>query len=167
MRRLERPPAERYTEGGGSPAVAAAEPRRARGAAYGLVAAAGGAVVWLVAAGVIDLSGGLIVAAGVLGWVIGAAIRAGTWGGAIHAVDDRAGAIAAILGLVSWLGGSFLVYLYSLATLPASALTFAERLAAQPFVDWLGPQLLPLAPLELAAFALLGWYAARGGTPSG
>jgi hypothetical protein len=163
LRRLERPPGERYAaaEGATSALPSAECPRWARGVAYGALAAAAGALVWLVAGGVIDLSGGLTVVAGVLGWAIGAAVRVGTWSGAAHLPDGRSGIIAIVLGLLTWLTGTFLVYLYALATLPASSVSFAERLAAQPFLDWLAPQVVPLAPVELAAFVLVGWFAAR------
>ena len=161
--RLERPPGERdeVATGAASGVAPAARPRLPRGLAYGALAAAGGSLVWLVAAGVLELSGGLIVVAGVLAWVIGAAVRTGAWSGAAHAPDGRPGIIAIALGLLTWLAGTFLVYLYALATLPASSVSFAERLTAQPFLDWLAPQVIPLAPVELAAFVLVGWFAAR------
>jgi hypothetical protein len=163
LRHLERPPGERFavTDGAASEGETAGRPRLARGLAFGALAAVGGSLVWLVAAGVLDLSGGLIVVAGVLAWAIGAAVRAGTWSSAAHAPDGRSGVSAIALGLLTWLGGTFLVYLYALATLPASSVSFAERLAAQPFLDWLAPQVVPLAPVELAAFVLVGWFAAR------
>ena len=157
--RLAQPPALRYATA--AAARAPARPRWARATVYGLLAAAGGAAVWLVAAGLLGLSGGLMVLAIVLAWGIGTAIRVGAWGSAQHPADGRTGVLAIALGVSTWLAGMCLVYLYSLATRPDSALSLADRLAGTPFLDWLAPQLLPLAPVELAAFILVGWLAAR------
>ncbi|MGZ6260145.1 MAG: hypothetical protein ACXWN5_04785, partial [Candidatus Limnocylindrales bacterium] len=132
--RLAQPPALRYAQA--DAARAAARPRWTRAAVYGLLAAAGGAAVWLVAAGLVGLSGGLLVLAIVLAWGIGTAIRVGAWGSAKHPADGRTGVRAIVLGVSTWLAGTFLVYVYSLATRPDSALSLADRLAGTPFLDW-------------------------------
>ncbi len=157
-RQLERPPGERYASGREE---AARAPRWDRALLFGLGAALVGALAWVVAGGVVDLSGGLVVLAAVAGWGIGVAVRLGAWASRPHEPDGRTGALAIALGILTWLLGTFLVYLYSQATLPESALTFVERLAATAFLDWLTPQLVPLAPIELLALVLVGWYAAR------
>jgi hypothetical protein len=69
--------------------------------------------------------------------------------------------LGAAFAVAAWLGGTLLDYVVSLALLPASSVAFAQRLANEPFLAWLEPQLVPFKLLELLAAALVGWRTAR------
>jgi hypothetical protein len=136
-----------------------------RAAIAGLLAALAASLVWGVTRAVLDLDLGLLVIAVGGGWAVGQAVWWGAWGEARKAevtVPERwPAAMAAVLGSGVWLGGSFVAYLISLATLPGSTLSFAERLSSTPFDAWLIPQLGVLDALEIALLAILAWRTAR------
>jgi hypothetical protein len=52
-------------------------------------------------------------------------------------------------------------YLVALAILPASTLTFGERLGQQPFLSWFLPQLFLLDAVELTLLTVIAWRSAR------
>ncbi len=83
-RRLDRPPSDRYqvadqpAEPVGRDETGAAAPgSRSRGLVAAVAAAAGGGLVIAVAGGLLTITAGLVVIAGVLGWVVGALIGLG------------------------------------------------------------------------------------------
>ncbi len=53
------------------------------------------------------------------------------------------------------------VWLVSLALLPNSVRTFAERIASTPFLEWLGPQLTPFRVIEGLLIVAIAAFAAR------
>lgn len=159
-RRLDRPPSDRFGPPPRPPEVVATRGRRA------LAGGAGGAVLtvvlWLVIGGILDLDAGLLVLAVVGGWLVGGGTALGAWGrGEPLHVRGRVPWAAAALGIVAWLAGAFGLYLYAEITLPASSLTLGDRLASNPFTDWLAPQFLPLGPLEILLLAGVSWWSAR------
>lgn len=135
-------------------------PDRRRGILVGVLTAIGLSVVWVIPAVILD-NAGLLALAAVGGWVLGTVVRRATWGGSAHPPDRSGALIAATLGALTWLGGTFLDYVASLALVPGSALTLRERLAGEPFPTWLAPQLLPLGVVELLLIGVIAWRSAR------
>jgi hypothetical protein len=131
----------------------------------GVLAAIGaavlGAMLWLVAGGVLDLGGGLIVVAVVVGWLVGGAAAFGAWRGRPHLGAGRIRLLALVMGLATWLVGTVLLYLFAEITLPGSSRPLADRLASTPLLDWLAPQFLPLGLLELLLIGGVSWWSAR------
>jgi hypothetical protein len=159
-RTLERPPGDRYVAAPGAPPV---PPRIGRGILVGTVAAVALALLWVLPATFLDFSAGLLIVAGVFGWLIGLAVRTGAWPtrpSARAASGTLAGAAGA-LGAACWVLCWSLDYLVSLAIRPASALTLGERIASEPFVAWLVPQLDPLSLGQLVLMAVIASRAAR------
>jgi hypothetical protein len=130
---------------------------------WGALAALGVAFAYGVLWGVIQLQWGLIAAAVMGGWVVGAGVRHGAWKGALHPRAIRVQLLGGALGLGSWLGGSFVAYLLSRVVLP-SDLDLGGRLAALPFADYLSLE-YEAAPIvhaaALVALAIMGWRTAR------
>jgi hypothetical protein len=169
-RRLEHPPGDRYagrprpvadSGDGGRSSVRAGSPRLGRGLRYGLALAVGVVVVWSVAAGLLDITWGLVVVAGLGGWLIGSAVSAGAWGVGEHEPDARVRMLAAGLGVATWLLGTFGAYLVALAILPGSTAPFAERIANAPFIDALATQFSLFDVAEVALLAVIAWRSAR------
>ena len=127
----------------------------------GSLAAIGVAVVWGLLLAVLDLGLGLIAVAVVGGWVIGTVVARGAWRTPEHPRATVVQALAALLGAASWLAGWFVAYLVSLAILPASSMTFGERLEQQPFLEWLTPQVFIVEAVELGLLAAIAWRSAR------
>jgi len=159
-RLLQRPPSDRFGPPPQPPVVVAT--RAGRAVAAGLIGGAAAAVLWLVVGGILDLDAGLVVVAIVGGWLVGGGTALGAWGrtGGPHH-GGRVPWMAAALGIVTWLAGTLLLYLYAEITLPASSVTLGQRLATTPFTDWLAPQVLPLGPLEILLLAGVSWWSAR------
>lgn len=131
-------------------------------------ALAGGAVVAAVLAGLLAifhavLWGGLgqttILVLGA--WAIGVTVRGLAWGGAPHRASRAPVAIAALLGAAAWAGAMAAAWLLSLALLPNSVRTFAERIAGTPFTEWIGPQLTPFRFVEGLLIVAIAAFAAR------
>lgn len=112
-------------------------------------------------AAIFDVDLGLIVIAAVGGWAIGVAVAWGWWGFGIHPRLWGPPLLAAVLAGLAWLGGSVVDYLVSLAILPVSTRTFPERIAQQPFADYLGQQLSLLDGLEVVLLVVIAWRSAR------
>lgn len=158
-RTLDRPPSDRY-----APPAKPTEPVSASvdlAVFGGILASIAGAALWLLAGGILDLGGGLVVVAVVTGWLIGGAMAYGAWRGRPHLGASGIPRLAILLGLLTWLAGTALLYLYAEITLPESSLSLADRLASTPFLDWLAPQFLPLGPLEILLIAGVSWWSAR------
>lgn len=180
-RRLEHPPGDRYAvrePGEGVPAArsgagsaeeragparerAAATPSVGRGARFGAAAVLGVAVAWAIAAGLFDISWGLVVIAALGGWIIGSAVGFGTWGVAAHRPERRVRWLAAGSGVATWLVGSLGSYLVALVTLPGSTLSLGERIANAPFVDALASQISLFDVIEILLLAVVAWRSAR------
>jgi len=159
-RLLDRPPGDRFGPPPRPPEVVAT--RAGRAIVGGVIGGMVAALLWLVIGGILDLDAGLVVVAIVGGWLVGGGTALGAWGRAAAArVTGRMPWLAAALALLTWLAGTFLLYLYAEITLPASSLTLAGRLASTPFTDWLAPQFLPLGPLEILLLAAVSWWSAR------
>jgi hypothetical protein len=127
----------------------------------GLVTAAAVGLGLGVLRSVFDLGPGLLVVAAVGAWLLGEAVARGAWGSAAHMPHEGVPRIAAVLGAIAWLAGSAVDYLLSLALLPASSRTFAERLSDQPFLAWLAPQLSLLDAAEIVILMVVAWRSAR------
>ncbi len=132
-----------------------------RAALAGLVVAFMVALVLGALRAIFDIGPGLLVVAAVGGWLLGAALAWGAWGSAAHLPNAGVQSMAAVLGAVAWLVGSAIDYLISLALLPASSRTFAERLSDQPFPAWLAPQLSLVDAAQIAILVIVAWRSAR------
>jgi hypothetical protein len=147
-RRLARPPSDRYRPRTGE--VIAERPRLARASLLGLLAAAGIALVFGTMHAILSVTAGLIALSALGGWLIGAAVRWGAWGGAFHRPSNAPPTLAAAIAIAAWVGGLVAAWLLSMTILPGSTRSFAERVAGTPFLEWVGPQLGPIQVLELA-----------------
>jgi hypothetical protein len=157
-RHLERPPSERYDT---APRRIRERPDLTRALLLGLGA---GAIVAIVAAllrSILDVTTGLLAVAVGGGWLVGAAVRSGAWGGEPHRASVTPELLGAALGALMWVVGLVLAWIVALAILPGSERSLLERLAATPFLDWLGPQVGLADLLSLGLAAALGWLAAR------
>lgn len=155
---VDRPASERSRNGKGI------QPPRAnltRGAALGVPAVLAISAVWGLLLAVFDVDLGLVAVAVIGGWLVGQAVRMGTWSSADHPRMPAVAPLAAGLAALCWLGGSAVAYLTSLAILHSSTQTFSERLVAQPFLGWLAPQLSILDIIELTLLAVVAWRSAR------
>ena len=123
--------------------------------------AAGLALVLGTLRAILDLGPGLLVVAAVGAWLLGETAARAAWGPDLHESDASVPRLAAMLGVGVWLAGSFVDYLVSLAILPASTRTLAERLSDQPFLTWLAPQLSLLDAVEIAVLMVVAWRSAR------
>ncbi len=127
-----------------------------------------GAAVLLVVAGVyallrgvLDLTTGTVAIAAAGGWAIGAAVRAGAWGGEAHRASRWPVVAAMSLGAVCWVACLVGAWLVAMAILPGSSRTFLERLAGIQFLDWLTPQLGLADVLDLVLLVMLAWIGSR------
>lgn len=152
-RRLERPPADRFTTPAGTaPAgTAPGEPAAAgspgRGLASAAAAAAVGAAALIVLAGVFAVSAGLVVVAAVLGRFVALALRAGSRGTiAGRARVGSAVALSVAAVVVAQLG----IWLY--ARSEGGALGLA---------DYLGQTFGWLVPLQVIVAAATTWWSGR------
>lgn len=110
---------------------------------------------------VFELGPGLLVIAAVGGWLLGEAIARVAWAQALHPAQASVPRLAAVLGAVTWLAGSAVDYLLSLALLPASSRTFGERLSDQPFLTWLAPHFSLLDVAGILVLLVVTWRSAR------
>ncbi len=157
-RLLGRAPAERFAESGA--AAAAPVPRLGRGARFGFAAALAVALVWLLLAGVADISWGLIAVAVAGAWLIGSWVTYGCWGEVAHPASVRSRELAVAFSLGAWLAGWVGTYLWTRIILPGSTLDLAGRIAQTPFTAWFGALFGPVEVLELVAFAVVAWWTA-------
>ena len=119
------------------------------------------ALVYASLRGILDLTTGTIAVATAGGWAIGAAVRAGAWGGEAHRPSRRPVVAAMSLGAACWLACLVGAWLVAMAILPGSSRTFLERLAGTQFLDWLTPQLGLADLLDLVLFVTLAWVGSR------
>jgi len=156
---LDRSPAERYRTRTATTVPAPLD--RFRAVAAGAVASAVVALVMGMLSAIFDVELGSLAVAAVGGWAIGIAV---VWG-AVGFGDGRRpaslGMLAATLGALTWLAASLVDYLVSLAILPGSTRPFGERIAAQPFIDYLGQQLSVVDALQIALLVIVAWRSAR------
>lgn len=118
-----------------------------RGRIFGFVAADAGAVAIIVLGGVLALSGGLLVVAGVIGWAVVAALRAGAgW----HSSPGPGLGWAVGLAVLSITLGQLGLWVYALT----------EGGVLGP-VDYLAQAFGWLVPLELLIASLVAWLSAR------
>jgi hypothetical protein len=109
------------------------------------------AVAWALLRGILELGPSLLAVVALTGWAIGALIR--QVGGPLL--------LAVSIAALAWLLGLVGTWLVSMAVLPGSTRTFAERLDAIPFLDWISPQLGPLELAGLVLFMVAAAYGAR------
>ena len=160
-RLLERPPGERFGAGNAAPESRLEPASSGRAVALGTLAWVAVILGWLVLAGALGLDWGMIVVAAVGGWMVGTLVRSGAWSGGAHHPSLSLRLFAAVLAASTWLGGQFLVYLWTRVTLPASGLDLGGRIAATPFGDYLGGVIGPLDALEIVLLAAIAWLSAR------
>jgi hypothetical protein len=137
-----------------------ASPDLRRGLAYGVVLALPFVALWAVAEAILDLGAGVIVVAAVAAWLTGTAVALGAEPGSLRRARSTirlATAVCLAIGPIATVAA----YLLSRFVLQGSDLSFLERIASTPILDYVGPQFLPLGPLELAALAFFGWLGAR------
>jgi hypothetical protein len=143
-RRLDRPPSERFRE---APAEdpASGGPRVGRAIAAAAVASVAGAAGTVILGGVLGLTAGLLVVAGVTGWAIGYGVRsigAGLEGRVRLTLAVAFALLAVILGQVGlwWYAGT--------------------EGGVLPLIDYLGQTYGPLVPLQaVLTVGLAGWAA--------
>jgi hypothetical protein len=127
---------------------------RSLGAAVLVASAAGlaAALAWSILRAILELGPGSLVIAALGGWGIGTALRQAS----------GPPTLAAVIGGLSWLASLILTWLLAMAILPASTLTFPERLAGTPFLEWLAPQ---IGLLEVAGLVVFVGFAAWSALP--
>jgi hypothetical protein len=153
VRRLARAPGERYRTA--PPELILVRPDLWRALALGLAAGLGAALLAAMFHAVLSITAVLG------GWLIGVGVRTGAWRGRPHRPSRTPLALAAALGIVTWVGGHVLSWLLSMAILPGSSRTLPERVVATPFLDWVGPQLGPLDLVSLLLLVGVAWAAAH------
>ncbi len=146
---------------GTEPAPVSRPPRILPGTLAGLLVVAPVALVLGLLRAVFDLGTGVLLVAAVGAWLLGEAVARVAWGSAPHLPRADVPRITAVLGAVTWLAGSAVDYLLSLALLPGSSRTFAERLSEQPFPAWLVPQLSLRDAAEIVLLVVVAWRSAR------
>lgn len=159
QRRLARPPGDRYRSAAPQPVVE--RPALGRALALGAAAGLGTALLTALFHAVLSITAGLIAISVLGGWLIGVAVRTGAWSGRPHRPSRAPLALAASLGLGTWIAGLVLAWLLSMLILPGSTRPFLDRLTAIPFLDWLGPQLGPLDLLRLVLLVGVAWATAH------
>jgi hypothetical protein len=148
-RRLARPPSDRYREAE-TRAAAAAAPRQVspvRGVTLGALVGLGGAAVIVLVGGVLAMTIGLIVVAGILGWLVAVAVGHGA--GATLPTARRAWAAAAI-ALIAVLLGQVGLWLYA-----------ASEGGVLSLPDYLGEVYGPLVPVQAIIAPVIAWVTAR------
>jgi hypothetical protein len=147
-RRLARPPSERYRTAEQAPEAAEEDGGSGgRALAFGGLAAIGVGVAIAIAGGVALVTAGLIALAGLGGWVVAIAVRAGGIGAL---TPERRIAIAVVLAALGVLGGQLGLWLFARY----------EGGVLGP-VDYLAETFGLLVPIELAAAIGAAWLAAR------
>src|SRR5690349_12636887 len=121
---LETPPGDRYASAPASPVME--RPRTWRALAVGLAVVLLVGVASALLRSVLDMTTGLVAVAALGGWLIGAGVRTGAWGGRAHAPSSLPGMLAVALGVVAWLAGMLGAWLVAMAILPASSRAFEE-----------------------------------------
>jgi hypothetical protein len=106
---------------------------------------------------------GLLAVSGLGGWLIGVSVAWGAWHRQPHRPASAPAAMAVVLAGGAWLGGLVGSWLVAMWLLPGSSRSFADRLAATPFADWLAPQLGAMELVQLALVAGAAAYGARSG----
>ena len=149
-RRVARPPSDRYRMD--EPVSGEAEEDRGggsfgRGLAYGALIALGVAAVIVVLGGVVLVTAGLIALAGLGGWAIAIAVRAGSAG---SVAPRRRAVIAAVLAALAVLGGQLGLWLFARY----------EGGVLGP-IDYLAETFGLLVPIQLAVAMGAGWFASR------
>ena len=123
-----------------------------RAALSGLVAAAAVGLIWAVLAVVLDFHLGLLVVAGVGGWLIGVAVarvRPGAWPVAVGSA------------LVAWLIAAALSYLLSQLLLPQAVTPLAERLSLAGLLDYTTQTFDLVQAAAIAILVVVAWRSAR------
>jgi hypothetical protein len=145
--RLERAPGERYGTAGSSAPADVAPGSTGRAIAFGGLAALGGALLIVVLGGVLAMTAGLIVAAGLVGWLIGAVVTATA---APASTRARRRAIASGLALASLVLAQLGLWLFARA-----------QGGTLELVDYLVQTRGLLVPIEVAVAAATAWWTTR------
>jgi hypothetical protein len=135
--------------------TSSADPRRAALRAFGV--ALPGAIVWILLAGPLGVTVGLIVVAAFLGWLIGSSSRG----------SGQARWIAVAAAITAWLLALVGVYLYSLAAIPAlpgagpDGTDLAQRIGETPILTFYAQSFGILDAFEGAVLVVTAWWSAR------
>lgn len=159
QRRLARPPSDRFRTP--APPPIKERPDLGRATLLGLAGGLAYAIPAALLLAILSITAGLVALAVLGGWLIGVGVRVGAWRGLAHRPSKAPLALGAGLGAVAWLGGLVLAWLVSMLILPGSSMGFLDRLAANPFLDWVVPQLAPLDYLVLAILVAVAWVASH------
>jgi hypothetical protein len=150
-RRLAHAPSDRYraAEERAAAAEAAPDPSAsvARGVALAVVVAAVGAAAIVVLGGILTVTAGLVVVAGLIGWGVAAVLR---WGAGRHLASRRRVGLAVGLSLAAVLLGQLGLWQF--------ARTEGGVLAP---LDYLWEVFGPLVPVQLIVAAIAAWLTAR------
>ncbi len=138
-----------------------ASPNLQRATGFGLAAGAGVALVYGVLADPFGLSWGLIVVGLLGGWLIGAAVVAGAFGGRFHLVVPRVRWLASLIAIVAWIAAALTAYVASQLFYQAAATPLVDRLSIFGFLDYLNSTVFSPSILGLAAMAFMAWRVAR------
>jgi hypothetical protein len=147
-RRLASPPSDRYRTD--EPPAAASEDGGGsfgRALAFGALTAIGIAAAIAVFGGVVLVTAGLIALAGLGGWAIAIAVRAGSAG---TVAGDRRATMAAVLAALAVIGGQLGLWLFARY----------EGGVLGP-VDYLAETFGLLVPIQLAFAVAAAWFASR------
>jgi hypothetical protein len=142
----------------------ATRPDLVRASFFGFLAALGIGALFAILVGILDLGVGLLAFAAVGGWTIGFAARSGAWPNAVALPSAAVRGLAVAFAVGAWLAGHLGAYLLALLLRPDSSLTFGQRVAQSPFLDWLSPQFGLLQIFELLLLCGIAWYGSRPGS---
>jgi hypothetical protein len=95
------------------------------------------------------------------GFVIGAAVVSGAFGGRFHLVVPRIRWLAALLGVVSWLAAVLIGYVMSQLLFEGAATPLVDRLSVSGFLEYLNGSLFSPSILGLAGMAFMAWRGAK------
>ena len=114
-----RPPGERYDT---APPPVRERPDLAHALLLGVAAGVCVAIVAALLRSILrHVTTGLLVVAVGGGWVVGAAVRHGAWGGVAHRASAAPESMGAGLGALTWVAGLVLAWVVALAILPGSS----------------------------------------------
>jgi hypothetical protein len=147
-RRLERPPSDRYR-----PTPPEPEPGPAgtgslgRAIAFGVAAAIGGAVAITIAGGLLAITAGLLVIAGVVGWFVAASVATGARGAVARSTIRWLAVVLTVTGVALGQVGLWLLG--------------REEGGVLSLIDYLAEVFGFLVPLQFGIAALIAWWQTR------
>jgi hypothetical protein len=146
-RQLERPPSERFDTAEPTEAITGESPPFAHGLVAAVIAGIAGALVIAVGGGLFTITAGLLVIAGVVGWIVAVALTRGA--GASTSTRGRTRATAALIALAAVAVGQ--VGLWLIARGEGGTLDL---------IDYLAEVFGVLVPAELLIAGVVAWWRA-------